>query len=653
MNRSKFSRAFAALLIVVLCGLTAGATVSASKSNLDSTYQSTQTTSGIKTGTPDGADGGFQINVAGNTTLSGGVISSTQKAVDDKANSFQTGTGANGGTLTVTNLTNSASFEASAAGGTIGVGSSVGSTSLGVGNSSGSASSVTQAGITGIAGHTGVRTGDKDTTLAPIFDKEREQADLNAQVAAMSAFTNQTPKAVATYADGRATLLREQDQEEEALKWDEGGIYRIALHTLAGAAVGGLPGAAGAGASAAAAPTLNAWQQDIEQSLQAAGLNPTVSKVIAQGITGAGAAVIGGIAGGGPLGVVTGYTVDANNRQLHPVENQRIRELATKKARELCQGDSDCEVSATRYWTDMLERAAESLVDTAESVKNKTYDQNIVNAAGIPGSDGSLGGSARYFDDLGTAHVLLRPDAGNPIIVNGRVLLGADGQPQTYFGATPAQRANPSTNTLLGQIPGDVIPGREQRDQDRLDTLRTQNGSAQPLYPVEELLLGGAIGNRLVGTATRALTSGEGVAAQSAGETEIVLPGMNRPVRPGSADFPPNQAVVDASNSPQMQLWVKNTDCIDCSEIAPQLLQAAGGKGQILEIRPSTPGNLNVFENGRMESGQSYHQVYTDGRYVYDPRLSSQPIPKGDWEQHIRNINPGGINISIGSKGLR
>ena len=134
---------------------------------------------------------------------------------------------------------------------------------------------------------------------------------------------------------------------------------------------------------------------------------------------------------------------------------------------------------------------------------------------------------------------------------------------------------------------------------------------------------------------------------------DAVLPGMTRPVRPLNPDYPPNPSVVDAMNSPQMQVWVKNINCIDCSEIAPKLMQAAGGKGQILEVRPSTPGNLNVFENGRIEPGQTYHQVYTDGKYVYDPRLSSQPIPKGDWEQHIRNINPGGIYISTDLKGLR
>ena len=75
-----------------------GITVSLSTPMLSTmqSVQSTNQTSGIKAG-----DGGFNVNVGGNTTLTGGVITSTQNAVDDKANSFQTGTGANGGTLTL------------------------------------------------------------------------------------------------------------------------------------------------------------------------------------------------------------------------------------------------------------------------------------------------------------------------------------------------------------------------------------------------------------------------------------------------------------------------------------------------------------------------------------------------------------------------
>ncbi|WP_223875551.1 hypothetical protein [Xanthomonas sontii] len=116
-------------------------------------------------------------------------------------------------------------------------------------------------------------------------------------------------------------------------------------------------------------------------------------------------------------------------------------------------------------------------------------------------------------------------------------------------------------------------------------------------------------------------------------------------------DFPPDKSVVDAMGSPS----IKNmTACehVDCSEIADKLFNVAGGKGKVIEVRPRQPGNLTLFENGAEDSGQFYHQVYTDGRYVYDPRLSPNPIPKGDWECHIRGMNPGGVTISDKLRGL-
>jgi hypothetical protein len=133
---------------------------------------------------------------------------------------------------------------------------------------------------------------------------------------------------------------------------------------------------------------------------------------------------------------------------------------------------------------------------------------------------------------------------------------------------------------------------------------------------------------------------------------ETWLPGLSRPVRPANPSFPPDAAVVKAMASPQIQKMTKCTSTVDCSEIASHLLAAAGGKGKILEVRPAKAGNLNIYENGKSEYELFYHQIYTDGRYVYDPRLSGYPVPKGDWERHMRGINPDGVTISDKLKGL-
>jgi len=121
---------------------------------------------------------------------------------------------------------------------------------------------------------------------------------------------------------------------------------------------------------------------------------------------------------------------------------------------------------------------------------------------------------------------------------------------------------------------------------------------------------------------------------------------MSRPIRSPNPDFPPNQNVVDTMNSPTVQKMVANTNCVDCSDIASYLYNSAGGKGKILEVSPATRNDLNVYENGQLATGQTYHQVYSDGQYVYDPRVSLQPIPQGDWLQLIKGTNPGGVSIS-------
>jgi filamentous hemagglutinin len=76
--------------------------VNYSRERMNSNYQSVTEQSGIKAG-----DGGFQVNVGGNTSLDGAVIASTQTAIDEKKNSFTTG-----GSLTITDIENKAEYRA-------------------------------------------------------------------------------------------------------------------------------------------------------------------------------------------------------------------------------------------------------------------------------------------------------------------------------------------------------------------------------------------------------------------------------------------------------------------------------------------------------------------------------------------------------------
>jgi filamentous hemagglutinin len=138
------------------------------KSSINSNYASVTEQSGIKAG-----DNGFTVNVQGNTDLKGGAITSTQAAIDNNKNSFQTS-----GSLTTSDIENKASYEAKSVSVSVGAGASpmpgqgLSSTlsGVGMGKDSGSTSSTTTAGISGIAGDTTKRTGDNAQGIGKIFE---------------------------------------------------------------------------------------------------------------------------------------------------------------------------------------------------------------------------------------------------------------------------------------------------------------------------------------------------------------------------------------------------------------------------------------------------------------------------------------------------
>ncbi len=52
----------------------------------------------------------------------------------------------------------------------------------------------------------------------------------------------------------------------------------------------------------------------------------------------------------------------------------------------------------------------------------------------------------------------------------------------------------------------------------------------------------------------------------------------------------------------------------------------------------------NGYEYGRIEPFD-YHEVYSDGEYIYDPRYSNEPVPKSDYFRSLREINPDGFDV--------
>ncbi len=312
--------------------------VNYAKSNINSTYASVTEQSAIKAG-----DGGFTVNVQGNTDLKGGAITSTQAAIDNNKNTFSTG-----GTLTTSDIQNKAAYDANSVSVNVGMGStpgqsaSAGMSGVGFGTDKGNAASTTTAGISGIAGDASKRTGDAQQGIAQIFNKNQVKAEIGAQTAITSEFGKNAAKAVGEYAATQLKALNKQADAEtdpdklatlkaEIAKWSEGGAYRVAMHTVVGGLTGGTAGAVGAGSASAAAPSIDQLQTQLQQGLQSAGLSEGASKVIAGLASGATAAGIGAAASGGSVaGGATAFNADMNNRQLSLPERQNALNLAAK-----------------------------------------------------------------------------------------------------------------------------------------------------------------------------------------------------------------------------------------------------------------------------------------------------------------------------------
>jgi RHS repeat-associated protein len=106
-------------------------------------------------------------------------------------------------------------------------------------------------------------------------------------------------------------------------------------------------------------------------------------------------------------------------------------------------------------------------------------------------------------------------------------------------------------------------------------------------------------------------------------------------IRPPNPHHPPLPTVMDAMKRP----------ChpnVDCDEIAEDLLEAAGGVGRVIRYEPKKGSMLRTPEaGGKSIEDYVYHEVYTDGRYIYDPRFSQTPVPSGDYDRMMSQLNPG------------
>ncbi|MES2840608.1 MAG: hemagglutinin repeat-containing protein [Pseudomonadota bacterium] len=340
-EKSESASAGVSLCIPPLCYGASSISAGAGKTEIDSSYASVREQSAIRAG-----DGGFDVAIQGKTTLQGGAITSTQAAVDAGANQFD-----GRGGLELSDVHNHAEYQAdgysinaslstklgdqstaktavektSAAAPTGPVGSA------GIGSDKGAASSVTASAISGITGETQARTGDAESGIAPIFDRERVKDEVNAQIAITAEFGKQASKAVGDYAttqlkragdlreqanaepdpDRRTDLLAQAEQMES--NWGDSGTLRLLAHTTIGALTGGAAGAAGAAAGTLTAPV-------VANALQEAGIGGPLKDVIT-----AAASTALGAGAGGISGATAAFNEVQNNFLTHAEASRRLK----------------------------------------------------------------------------------------------------------------------------------------------------------------------------------------------------------------------------------------------------------------------------------------------------------------------------------------
>ncbi|SDZ43171.1 filamentous hemagglutinin [Variovorax sp. YR266] len=327
------------LCIPPICyGAVATASGNTASAKADGVFISPSTQSGIKAG-----DGGFDVNVKGNTNLTGAVIESTQAAIDAGKNSFSTG-----GTLTMVDLQNVSQSSGSSY--SVGAAASVGQTTdpnanpwqrseqdrqsqpyvrptgIGLGSESSSQSSTTKSGISGLAGDQTVRTGD--TTSAGTLIKNWNTQDIIRNVQAQAQITQDFwPQATSTwsrYADAQRDAAVKNNDPEGAACWGSDGACRAAGHSVIGGLAGGVGGALGAGVASYVAT-------DVSQAVTNLGLTGAAHDAVVAGLNTA----IGG-ALGGASGAAGAVTEAFNNFLTHTQYDDLKKKLAACNVGGIC-----------------------------------------------------------------------------------------------------------------------------------------------------------------------------------------------------------------------------------------------------------------------------------------------------------------------------
>lgn len=561
------------------------ASFSSSHGSASGNYAGVNEQAGIQAG-----DGGFNVSVKGNTDLTGAVIAST---ADPSKNTLTTGS------LTYRDIENHSTYNADSSGFSAGAGVGITGKAIGPGSVSGAGGvtpmiSQSDSGSENAATRSGVSAGTINITNPA--GQTQDLANLNRDTSNLNGTVSKTPD-VQHLLDQQADLMSAGQAAGQVIAQGI-GAYADTKQKEAQREADAAKAAGDTAAQASYQAEADSWAEG--------GTNRVLMHT-------AGGAALAGLGGGNAFAGAAGAALSSTMAG-------KLNSLAD------AVGTSTGSLLAGNVLSNVLAGAGGALIGGTSGAFTATnadlYNRSTGNA------DGTGGTGSQFLDWLGGQFESAGRGAVNLAGIINHQLNKVIPSPGRKPDADASPLGDVTNNNHTPPTGGAVV---------------TTGPVAIPT-PAGVVLVPGMPGY-VPSTTTLSTGGGDGSASNaSSGEQP---PGMSRPLRNPNPDFPPDNKVVDAMNSPTVQNMAKNTHCGDCSDIASYLYNSSKGNGQVLEVSPNVRGNLNVYENGAIEGNQFYHQVYTDGKYVYDPRVSATPIPKGDWLQMINNHNPGGISVSV------
>jgi len=206
-----------------------------------------------------------------------------------------------------------------------------------------------------------------------------------------------------------------------------------------------------------------------------------------------------------------------------------------------------------------------------------------------------------------------------------------------------------------GQVVGNLNSGMELGAAltTNIDPAAIATGGLIGMAAGTGIMLLAPVATSLVGGGTLATGGGSLAAAGTLAATELMdgdddemriaqqmaAPFRGYQFRAVNPNHLPNPGAQAKMLDPAYQEFINNYN-YDCSEIARDLYNAAGS-GRIAQIHGVTKWTEVVIpEAGNMVRQYYNHYVYTDGGYVFDPRLSRVPIPWGDYLRLLKGLNP-------------